>query len=92
MTTLVVVGLFVLLVVSGYLASRPRRSMAPPLVKRPKPRPRHSVRLPEPGPFKGTITVTRQGKCVACKGPVLRGEWVRPTRRGWIGPCCWLTR
>lgn len=41
-----------------------------------------------PGPFAGTVTVTRRSTCARCHGPILRGEYARPTRNGLVGPCC----
>lgn len=63
-----------------------------------KPGVRHSVRKPGgqgaqgvPGPFKGTIVAPHKGACVNCRGQILKGEWVYPRPKGWIGPCCTKT-
>ncbi|MEW2380250.1 hypothetical protein AB0883_29665 [Micromonospora sp. NPDC047812] len=57
--------------------------------RRPRPAtPRAKPRKPIPGPFKGTVLAHRPGKCARCKGRILTNEYVFPTRRGWIGPCC----
>lgn len=53
---------------------------------------RSKPRKHTPGPFAGSVTLSHTSKCAHCRGPILRGEFAYPTRRGLLGPCCTVGR